>query len=230
MTTGRRWSLIASMKTVTRKIVQNLECYDGDVDTESYFLSACSSAVDGSSVCSITDPASYSGRSLTEQYKFQLLTSSMNLPRQYRFPVTASRKSNPSWLFSRPWLRYCMKNDSLYCSSCICFGGAVSPFVSTGFRNWKKALRRRYSYIEQHEHSESHKVAEENVAIFLHTRQPGTDIASLLSEQAAQQQSCMKKGILSIIDIILVLGQRGIPFRGNWDKKKEQKMVTFHFL
>ena len=123
------------------------ECYDGNVDTERYF-SACSSVVDGSSVCSITDPTSYAGRSLTDQDKFQLLTSSMNLPRQYRFPVTAGRKFNPSWLFSRPWLHYSMKNDSLYCSSCICFGVIVSPFVSTGFRNWKKALERRHSYIE----------------------------------------------------------------------------------
>ena len=195
------------------------ECNDGDVDTESYFSALSSSAADGSSVCSITDPANYAGRSLTDQDKFQLLTSSMNLPRQYRFPVTAGHKFNPSWLFSRPWLRYSMKNDSLYCISCICFGGAVSPFVSTDFRNWKKALGRRHSYIEQHKCSQSHKVAEEKVAIFLHTRQPGTYIASLLSEQAAQQQPCMKKGILSIIDIILVLRQRGIPFRGNWDKK-----------
>ena len=96
----------------------------------------------------------------------------------------------------------------------------MSPFVSTGFKNWKKALGRRHSYIEQHKRSENHKVAEEKVAIFLHTRQPGTDIASLLSEQVAQQQSCMKKGILSIIDIIPVMGQRGIPFRGNRDKKE----------
>ena len=91
----------------------------------------------------------------------------------------------------------------------------MSPFVSTGFRKWKKVLGRRHSYIEQLKRSESHKVAEEKVAIFLHTHQPGTDIVSLLSEQTAQQQSCMKKGILSILDIILFLGQRGIPFRGS---------------
>ena len=92
--------------------------------------------VDESSVCSITDLASYAGRSLTDQNMFQLLTSSMNLPRQDRFLVTAGRKFNPSWLFSRPWLCYnSRKNDSLYCISCICFGGAVSPFVFTGFRN-----------------------------------------------------------------------------------------------
>ena len=143
--------------------------------------------------------------------------------------MTAGRKFNPTWLSSRPWLRYSVKNDSLYCISCVCFGAAASesPFVSTGFRNCKKALGRKHSYIEQHKHSESHKVAEEKVAIFLHTRQPGTDITSLLSEQAAQQQSCTKKGILSIIDIILVMGQRGIPFRG---KKERAQDGNFVFL
>ena len=105
-----------------------------------------------------------------------------------------------------------MKNDSLYYVSYICFGGAVTPFVSIGFRNFKKALGRKYSYIEQHNHSDSHKVAEEKVAFFLHTRQPGTDIASLLSEQAAQQQSRTKNGILSIIDIILAMGAKMYPF------------------
>ena len=56
-------------------------------------------------------------------------------------------------------------------------------------------LGRKYSYIEQQKCSESHKAAEEKVVIFLHTRQPGTDIASLLSEQAAQQQSRTKNGV-----------------------------------
>ena len=40
----------------------------------------------------------------------------------------------------------------------------------------------------------------------------------------------MKKGILSIIDIILVLGQRGIPFRGNWDKKERAEDGNFSFF
>ena len=115
----------------------------------------------------------------------------------------------------------------MYCISCVCFGVAMSPFVSTGFRNWKKALGRKRSYIEQHKRSDSHKVAEEKVAIFLHTRQPGTDIALLLSEQVKQQQSCIKKGILSIIDVILAMG---IPFRGNWDTNERMEDGNFAFF
>ena len=139
------------------------ECYDGDVDTESYLSASSSSAADTSSGITVTDPASHAGRNLTDEDKFLLLTSSPNLPRQYRFPVTAGRKFNPSWLSSRSWLRYSLKNN---CISCVCFGGAMSLFVSTGFRNWKKALVGRHSYIEQHKRTESHKVSEEKVAIF----------------------------------------------------------------
>ena len=105
------------------------ECYNGDVDTESY-----RSSTSNSSATEITDPARYAGKSLTDQDRFELLTYSVSLPRQYRFPVTAGRKFNPSWLSSRPWLRYSMKNDSLYCIFCVCFGAAAYPFVSTGFR------------------------------------------------------------------------------------------------
>ena len=49
--------------------------YDGDVDTESYLSASSSSASDTSSVYSVTDPACYAGRDLTDQDNFLLLTS-----------------------------------------------------------------------------------------------------------------------------------------------------------
>ena len=79
------------VSNLTRKIVSNLrQCYDGDVDTESYISASSSSVADAStslSICSITDPASYAGRSLTDQEKFQLLTSSVDLHNRYRLLV-----------------------------------------------------------------------------------------------------------------------------------------------
>ena len=94
------------------------------------------------------------------------------------------------------------------------------------------ALGKKSSYIEQHKHSESHKRLEERAALLLQRSQPGTDIHARLTKQAAKQQFRTKRGILSIIDIILALGQRGIPFRGNWDNKEKLEIVnwksTFH--
>ena len=91
-----------------------------------FFSSLSSYEADGSSICRITDPARYAGRSLPDQDKLQLLISSMNLPRQYKFPVTGGRKLNPNWLLTKHWLCYSVKNDSLYCISCFCFGSALA--------------------------------------------------------------------------------------------------------
>ena len=65
----------------------------------------------------------------------------------------------------------------------------------------------------------------EKVAIFLHTRRPGTDIASLLSEQAAQQQYSTKKGILYSSH-----GAKTNLFRGNLDKKERAEDGSFAFF
>ena len=102
----------------------------------------------------------------------------------------------------------------------MCFGSSSeSPFVCRGFKNWKKSLGKS-GYINQHKRSEYHNIADEKAASFLHTCQPGTDILSSLNKQVNEQQIHTKGGILSIIDVILALGQRGIPLRGNWDKKE----------
>lgn len=69
------------------------------------------------------------------------------------------------------------------------------------------------NYLDQHMLSEAHKAAEEMVYCFLKIRQPGTDIVAKLSKQNAEQQVRAKKGLLSIIDIIIRLGMRGVALR-----------------
>lgn len=137
----------------------------------------------------------------------------------------SGRRFNPRWLASRPWLHYSVKNGSAYCVICLCFCSSVeeSPFVSTGFNKWKKAVGKKKSYLDQHMNSESHKNASEKASNFIQTHETGMDICTRPSQQLAEQQHRTKQGILSIIDIVISLGQRGIPFRGDWDLK--QKMV-----
>lgn len=139
---------------------------------------------------------------------------------------------NPSWLSSRSWLSYSKSKDGLYCIPCICISATHhSPFVTTGFRNWKKALGIKKSYIDQHKLSEGHKVAEQKASLFLQqVHQPTSNIGAMLSKQLAEQQIHTKKGILSIIDVILTLEQRGVPFRGNWDKKENAKDGNFAYF
>ena len=60
-------------------------------------------------------------------------------------------------------------------------------------------------------------------------RDPASDIRSTLDKQYAQQQARTTKGILSIIDIIISLGQRGIPLRGNWNSSEKEEDGNFSF-
>ncbi len=186
---------------------------------------------ESTNIPNVHDPASYVGKRLSDDDKVMLLTHAWRPPSDnFKYPVTSGRRFNPSWLVDRPWLHYSVTNDSVFCSSCMCFGSASeSPFVSSGFKNWKKALGKA-GYIDKHQHSESHKGADERAALFLQPRQPGTDIHARITKQVAEQQVRTCKGILSIIDIILTLGQRGIAFRGNWDKEEKSEDGNFVFF
>ena len=66
--------------------------------------------------------------------------------------------------------------------------------------------------------------------MFLQTWQPGTNIHARITKQVVDQQFRTSKGILSIIDVILALGQRGIAFRGNWDKEEKSEDGNFAYF
>ena len=176
------------------------------------------------------DPALYEGRRMSEDDKLLFLKSTCKPLSGLKFPVTSGRRFNPTWLEGRPWLRYSIRNDSLYCTSCMCFStSSESPFVSKGFKNWKKALG-KHGYIDQHRSSECHKISDEKAASFLQTQLPGTDIMARINKHISEQQIQTKKGILAIIDVILALGQRGIALRGNWDKKEACEDGNFMYF
>ena len=101
-----------------------------------------SEASQSSNTPNLHDPANYVGKQLSDNDKVMLLTHIWKPPSEtFKFPVTSGRRFNPSWLVDRLWLCYSVTNDSVFCSSCVCFGSAPeSPFVSSGFKTWKKAL------------------------------------------------------------------------------------------
>ena len=55
-----------------------------------------------------------------------------------------------------------------------------------------------------------HQVAEEKAVNLLKIREPGKDVAFSLQRQRSKEQLQVKKGILSVIDVVILLGQRGI--------------------
>ena len=109
--------------------------------------------------------------------------------------------------------------------------GRRLPFASTGFNKWKKAFGSKSSLIEKHNASDVHKLAEEKTCLFIRNQQqPGSDIASMMARETKLEQIRTKKGIMSIIDVVIALGMRGIAFRGNWDKVTKAEDGNFFFL
>ena len=68
------------------------------------------------------------------------------------------------------------------------------------------------------------------VYCFLSTRQPAKDIVARLSKQKSEQQIRTKKGLLSIIDVIIKLAMQGAPLRGNWVKKTGEENENLIFF
>ena len=160
----------------------------------------------------VNDPALFVGRRLSENEKLTLLTSSLVLPEGFKMEAISGRRFQQPWTIERPWLRYSISKHKAFCLYCICFGTFdtinpnISPFVSTGFCKWKKATGKKDSYLDNHMKSDIHKDAEQRVSSFLGTHQAGTDIEAKLSKQISEEQARTKKGILTIIDIVLALG------------------------
>ena len=55
-------------------------------------------------------------------------------------------------------------------------------------------------------------------------------VSAKITEQVAEDQMHRRKGILSIIDLIIALGQRCIAFRRNWDPNQNEENGNFSFF
>ena len=115
---------------------------------------------------------------------------------------------------------YSIRKDTVHCICCKCFSNSTgpneSPFISKGFKNWKKAGD---EHLDAHARSEEYQLSEEKVTNFLKTRCQGNDISARLQRQAAEQQHRTVKGVLTIIDVVIALGQRSISLRIHWISK-----------
>ena len=158
----------------------------------------------------------YTGKTLSDDQKLELLTVKFSFPHGFKFPTTVGRRFQLPWMERRPRLPYSIRNDTAHCICYICFsnntGPNESPFISKGFKTLKKVGDER---LDAHARNEEHQLSEEKMTNFLKTRRPGNDISARLQRQAAEQQHRTMKGILSFIDVVIALGQRDISLRGN---------------
>lgn len=152
----------------------------------------------------------------------------------YDFPKNASnRRYNRDWESKFAWLCYSMEEDGAYCSYCVTFGNSKlnDELMDTPFTDWKNACGDKRGRFNNHARSECHLTSMERAEAFLAVAKQGKpSVLQYLSKTYQNKVTRNTKSMLSIIDVILALGCRGLPLRGDWDEKVKKDLGNFHFF
>ena len=145
----------------------------------------------------------------------------------FSFPKTAFGKQNRScqsrWFTEFSWLNYDEVNNSVTCFICKKHlknlemeKNKEEAFLSTGFRNWKKAL----DSFKEHQKLKCHIAA---LTFEITIPQCGT-IQEMTSKKIKSNMQENRKCLIKIIETIQVLGRQGLALRGDESDKNS------HFL
>lgn len=184
------------------------------------------------------DPVRFLSKSLSQNEMTSLLDSKW-APKpekgRFSFPVTSGRRYNVTWEDTYKWLRYSPSMDAAFCAPCIAFTNTDSgraagdKLVSSGLKDWKNVIGSKRGAFKAHEESNYHQDALIKASHFMKV-QSGED-KSIKSKISKTYEDTVKRNreiIMSIIDVVIVLGQRNIPFRGHsWDKITKQEDGNF---
>ncbi len=187
------------------------------------------------------DPGKYikeSQHNIHDDSKMLLLNERWTPPPGFCFPKTGGRKYNIAWESEYTWLRYSVSEDAAFCVYCLLFGDTtgtgvhLASFQSIGFHDWKNAKGAKRGALPSHELTEIHKCATMKALAFKDIAAGRSkDIRSCLSSSYQDQVKNNRAILLSIIDVIISLGQRNIPFRGHgWNKVTKREDGNFDFF
>ncbi|CAN7949069.1 unnamed protein product [Ixodes hexagonus] len=135
----------------------------------------------------------------------------------YRFPKNAQgRACLPEWFERFRWLHYNCDSDSVLCYECVAWctmkcensvRGAEVTFISSGFRNWKKATEK----FRTHEKSECHSRSVDSLL----QRLQKAPVIKLLSEQSLNEQNEALTALRVVFSSIRYLARSGQALRGH---------------
>ncbi len=177
------------------------------------------------------------GESLSDGDKTCLLQNRWIPPEQHSYPYrkfgAKQLKYNVQWEKKYEWLRYSPFEDSAYCAHCLSFNklkGSNFSFLTKGFTDWKNAVGEKRGIIPRHSLTEGHRKSTEKAENFLSVVQKKRkDISSIISQKYEEKVIANRNSLLSIIDIIVCLGQRNVAFRGSWEEDSENGNFN-HFV
>lgn len=139
----------------------------------------------------------------------------------FSFPMSNKRKCNSAWFSKYSWLHYDVERDCVLCFSCIKAINMIDTssnisgfdrkvegaFITTGFRNWKKAIEK----FNDHQKSQFHS---KNVNILFHRENSRPVLNQLESAKLMEEQNA-RKCLLIIISTLRYLMRSGSAIRGN---------------
>ena len=130
---------------------------------------------------------------------------------------TNGRRYYVTWEDKFNWLRYSCSTDSAFCAPRIAFGQNISgnhsnKLCSSGIKDWKNA---KPGTFLMHQESKCHKDALLKSSNFMQIMISGEEknIKCSISKSYEDNIKNNQEIILNIIDVIVVMGQRNIPFR-----------------
>ena len=126
-----------------------------------------------------------------------------------------SRKIQTLWYKKYLWITVCSLQFRVFCWICCSAKqqglltnlSSMSPFISNGFANWKKALQR----FSEHERSNIHREAVEKVAMKSSTVHIGAQLSSIKATEMAFNRNML----LKVLSCIRYLGRQGLALRGH---------------
>ena len=128
------------------------------------------------------------------------------------------RSFQSSWYGSFKWLSYCMTHNKVFCYYCrtatasrlVSFSKKNNDaFVSVGFDNWKKAMKRFREHELCHMHTESY--------MKLKSLQQKS-IVNQLSNLKAAEQKCNRDMLYKVLSSLQYLLRQGLSIRGHYEE------------
>ena len=139
-------------------------------------------------------------------------------PKDFLFPKTTfgtrNRSCQHKWFETYPWLHYDIKQDCVFCFYCMKHESKLSAeknkepaYISTGFKNWKKAP----DCFKDHQNSKCHKGACTFEIIVPSCKDPITMLNSQVEKSRIEERQYLK----TIMECIQYLARQGLPLRGS---------------
>ncbi len=130
--------------------------------------------------------------------------------------------TQPNWFQTFAWLEYSVKKDSAYCFACRVFGKNLKQdiFVSSGFKNWKKAVN------AFHKHAQSHKDCIVSWNSYKASALRGNVVQQIEAESADEIRQ-RREYMQSIVAVTCMLGKQGLPFRGHDETAESHNKGNF---